>query len=62
MLAPVVPLVLLALAARAAKAIQSGADDRGRMTNAIESTLAIHTIGSVWLIACMIFVIWQSAA
>jgi len=61
MLAPVVPLLLLVLAARAAKSIQSGADDRGRMTAAIESTLAIHTIGSLWLIACMIFVIWQSA-
>jgi 1,4-dihydroxy-2-naphthoate octaprenyltransferase len=60
-LAPVVPLLLLVLAARAAKAIQSGADDRGRMTTAIESTLAIHTVGSLWLIACMIFLIWQSA-
>jgi len=60
-LAPVVPLLLLVLSFRAAIAIKSAAEDRGRMTAAIESTLAIHTIGSLWLIACIIFIAWQSA-
>lgn len=55
MLAPLVPLGLLILAWRAASAIQAGVKDRGAMTQAIESTLAIHTIGCVWLAGCMVY-------
>jgi len=55
MLAPLVPLGLLILAWRAASAIQAGVRDRGAMTQAIESTLAIHTIGCVWLAGCMVY-------
>jgi 1,4-dihydroxy-2-naphthoate octaprenyltransferase len=59
LLSPVVPVLLLVLASRAAMTIRSGADDRARMTAAIESTLAIHTIGSIWLIGCIVFTLWQ---
>lgn len=60
-LMPVVPIVLLVLAFRASRAIRGGIDDRPAMTGAIESTLAIHTIGSVWLAACALFVaFWGS--
>ena len=55
MLAPLVPLGLLILAWRAASAIRAGIKDRGAMTQAIESTLAIHTIGCVWLAGCMVY-------
>lgn len=53
--APLLPLALLLLAARAAKGIRRGVDDRHGMTKAIEATLAIHTLGSVWLVACILF-------
>lgn len=55
MLAPVVPLGLLLLAWRASSAIRGGIQDRGAMTQAIESTLGIHTIGCIWLAGCMVF-------
>ena len=55
MLAPLVPLGLLILAWRAASAIRAGVKDRSAMTQAIESTLAIHTIGCVWLAGCMVY-------
>lgn len=58
LLAPLVPAALLLLAFRAGYAIRQGIKDRNRMTSAIESTLAIHTIGSIWLIACMLFQHW----
>jgi 1,4-dihydroxy-2-naphthoate polyprenyltransferase len=58
LLAPVVPLALLALAWRAAQAIRRGIGDRDGMTRAIESTLAIHTIGSLWLVGCVLFQHW----
>lgn len=48
-IAPLVPFVLLILAFRAAAAIREGVVNRPRLTAAIESTLAIHTIGSIWL-------------
>jgi 1,4-dihydroxy-2-naphthoate octaprenyltransferase len=54
-LAPLVPIGLLALAERSARAIRQGVQDRARLTQAIESTLAIHTIGSLWLLACTLF-------
>ena len=55
MLAPLVPLGLLVLAWRAAAAIRSGISDRSAMTQAIESTLGIHTIGCIWLAGCMVY-------
>lgn len=58
LLAPLVPLALLFMTFRAAGAIRIGIADRDRMTAAIESTLAVHTIGSLWLIACMIAMLW----
>jgi 1,4-dihydroxy-2-naphthoate octaprenyltransferase len=55
MLAPLVPLGLLVLAWRSASAIRVGVADRKSMTQAIESTLGIHTIGCVWLAGCMVY-------
>ncbi|NNF40840.1 MAG: 1,4-dihydroxy-2-naphthoate octaprenyltransferase [Woeseiaceae bacterium] len=58
MLAPLVPLGLLVLAWRASIAIKTGVTDRPAMTQAIESTLAIHTIGCLWLTGCALYSIW----
>ena len=58
LLGPLAPLVLLVLAWRAAAAIRGGIEDRLSMTQAIESTLAIHTIGCLWLIGCVLLAIW----
>lgn len=58
LMAPAVPVLLLAIAARSAAAIRRGIEDRPAMTRAIEGTLAIHTIGSIWLAGCMIYLHW----
>ena len=58
LLAPLVPVLLLLLAWRASAAIRVGVSDRVQMTAAIESTLGIHTIGSIWLIGCALFSLW----
>ena len=58
LLAPLVPLLLLLLAGKASQGIRSGVSDRPAMTRAIEATLAIHTVGSLWLTACVVFVIF----
>ena len=58
LLAPVVPLLLLVLAWRAAAGIRVGIRDRESMTQAIESTLAIQTVGCLWLIGCSLFALW----
>ncbi len=58
MLAPLVPAALMILAWRASVAIKTGIEDRLSMTQAIESTLAIHTIGCLWLAACALFSFW----
>lgn len=47
--APLVPAALLVLAFKAASAIRVGVSDRAGMTRAIEATLGIHTIGTLWL-------------
>jgi 1,4-dihydroxy-2-naphthoate octaprenyltransferase len=60
-LAPLVPAVLLFLAFRSGIAIRKGVEDRNSMTRAIESTLAIHTIGSLWLCACILYMHWWPA-
>lgn len=57
-LAPVVPVALLAIAFKSSQAIRRGIDDRAGMTKAIEGTLAIHTVGSLWLAACILFLHW----
>ena len=53
--APIVPAALLFLAWRASAAIRVGVADRPAMTQAIESTLGIHTIGCIWLAGCVVF-------
>ncbi len=50
-----VPVLLLVLGARAASAIRRGIADREGMTKAIEATLGIHTVGSIWLIGVALF-------
>mgnify|MGYP001811936523 CR=1 FL=1 len=60
LLAPLAPLALLALAGKASLAIRQGIADRPNMTRAIESTLAIHTVGSLWLLGCVLFQHWWS--
>lgn len=54
-LAPVVPVALLFLAAKASGAIRTGIADRPRMTGAIEATLGVHTIGGIWLTGCALY-------
>ena len=56
LLAPLVPIVLLALAWQASRAIRRGIADRPGMTRAIEMTLGIQAIGSIWLAGCVLFV------
>lgn len=56
--APLVPALLFILAFKAAAAIRQGIEDRAAMTKAIESTLAIHTIGCIWLLTCVLFQHW----
>ena len=59
-LAPLAPLGLLALAIKAGAAIRRGIQDRDGMTRAIEWTLAIHTLGSIWLVGCTLFTFFWS--
>ena len=56
LLAPLAPVVLLALAWKASQAIRSGIADRPGMTRAIEMTLGIQAIGSIWLAGCALYV------
>lgn len=58
LLSPLVPLGLLVLAWKAGSAIRIGIADREKMTQAIEATLGIHTIGCIWLTACALFALW----
>jgi 1,4-dihydroxy-2-naphthoate octaprenyltransferase len=60
LLSPLLPIGLLVLAARASSAIKTGVQERDEMTQAIESTLAIHTLGSIWLAGCALFALWWS--
>jgi 1,4-dihydroxy-2-naphthoate octaprenyltransferase len=57
--APLLPAGLLVLAFKAAASIRAGIEDRAAMTKAIESTLAIHTLGSLWLFACAAYLYFQ---
>lgn len=58
MLAPLVPILLLVPAWRASAGIRVGVENRKSMTQAIESTLAIHTVGCLWLTGCILFALW----
>ncbi len=60
LLSPLLPIGLLVLAMRASSAIKTGVQERDKMTQAIESTLAIHTLGSIWLAGCALFALWWS--
>ena len=57
LLAPLVPAGLMILAARASAGIREGIANRDGMTRAIESTLAIHTLGSIWLTGIALYLI-----
>jgi 1,4-dihydroxy-2-naphthoate octaprenyltransferase len=58
LLTPLVPAGLLVLAFRGGIAIKKGVEDRNSMTRAIEGTLAIHTAGSLWFCACILYMYW----
>ncbi len=58
LLAPVVPVGLLLLAFKASRGIRGGMADRTGMTQSIETTLAIQTIGSLWLAGCALYALW----
>lgn len=58
LLAPLVPVGLLALAWKASTGIRGGIENREAMTKSIEATLGIHTIGCLWLAGCALFSIW----
>lgn len=58
LLAPLVPIGLLALAVKAFRGIRIGMADRSVMTQSIEATLAIQAIGSVWLAGCVLYGVW----
>ena len=60
--APLVPVLALLLAFNASTAIRTGVEDRPALTKAIESTLAIHTIGSLWLVGCALYLHWWGAS
>jgi len=60
--AATVPLLALLPAAKAAAAIRAGVAERARMTKAIEATLGIHTVGSIWLCAVALFVAFAGGA
>jgi 1,4-dihydroxy-2-naphthoate octaprenyltransferase len=55
LLAPLVPVALLALAFKASQAIRGGICDRAGMTKGIEATLGIQAIGSIWLTGCALY-------
>ena len=55
MVAVILPVGLLIPAFKASAAIREGIVNRGRLTKAIEATLAIHTLGSLWLVAFAVF-------
>lgn len=59
--APLLPIALLFLAFKAAGAIRRGLDDRDGLRRAIEGTLGIHTLGSLWLCAAVLFTAWWPA-
>ncbi|MDX2412740.1 MAG: 1,4-dihydroxy-2-naphthoate octaprenyltransferase [Woeseiaceae bacterium] len=61
LIAPLVPAGLLVLAFRGGIAIKKGVEYRSSMRRAIEGTLAIHTVGSLWFCACILYMHWWPA-
>lgn len=61
-LAPLVPAGLLVPAALAARSIRQGVSDRAGMTRGIEATLGIHTVGSIWLTAVLVYLAASGAS
>ena len=57
----VVPLLLTLLAFKAAAAIRKGVEDREAMTKAIEATLAIHTIGALWMTGVALYIAFSAS-
>lgn len=55
------PAILLYPAWKASTSIGQGLQDRDRLRNGIESTLAIHTLGSLWLCGCVLYAAWWLA-
>lgn len=55
--APIVPVGLMIPAFKAATAVRLGIEDRESMTTGIEATLAIHTIGLMWLTAIVVYLV-----
>jgi 1,4-dihydroxy-2-naphthoate octaprenyltransferase len=60
--APLAPVLLMVLALKATRAIREGVENRARMTEAIEATLGVHTVGSIWLAACALYIAFWGAA
>jgi 1,4-dihydroxy-2-naphthoate octaprenyltransferase len=58
LLAPLVPIGLLALGWKASAGIRGGIENRETMAQSIEATLGIHTIGCLWLAGCALFALW----
>ena len=58
--APLAPIGLLFLSAKAAAAIRGGVRDRQRLTNGIETTLGIHTLGSIWMTGVALYIAFWS--
>lgn len=56
--APAGAVLLLVLAFRAAQAVRGGIANRPAMTGAIEATLGIHTLGSIWLVALAMYLVF----
>jgi 1,4-dihydroxy-2-naphthoate octaprenyltransferase len=61
MATPLLPLVLVFLAYKGSAAIRQELQDRDGMRRAIESTLGIHTLGSLWLCGAVLYSAWWPA-
>jgi 1,4-dihydroxy-2-naphthoate octaprenyltransferase len=55
---PLLPIILMLPALKATAGIKRGVQDRDKLTRCIESTLAIHTLGSLWLSGCVLYMFW----
>ncbi len=55
---PLLPIALVMLAYKSSTAIPQKVQDRDRMRRAIEATLGIHTLGTLWISVCALFVAW----
>jgi 1,4-dihydroxy-2-naphthoate polyprenyltransferase len=61
LLAPLVPFGLLALAAQGGRSIRRGTEDVTGLRRGIEATLAIHTLGTIWLTGCIVYAAYRAA-